>query len=174
MSRQKTAKDGEADYVDPFFVRIAVNRPWPVIVAIGIAVSTIASAFYWTADKEFPPLTLVPIVLVIGVVVYLQCRGMQKEMQGERAKRKRAFQAKYPLIPIAGVVAGAVFFMITRQQGPGDILSYDWSGIFGIRENIEGEEPLPITLADYMAMGGSVALAIAMLWHKFAKSWGIR
>lgn len=164
--------EGNGDYEDPFFVGLAVNRPWPLFAAVVIAASAVVGAFYWSTDKELPLLTLVPITLLIGVVVYLQCRSMQKEMQRARAKRKRAFQAKYPLIPIAGVIAGAVFFMLSKQQGPGDILGYDWSGVFGIRENIEAEEPMPITLADYMAKGGGAALVIVMLWHRFAKGQG--
>lgn len=156
-------------YEDPALTKFAVRRPWPAIAAAAITVPISASVIYSARDNPMHLLVVLPIMLIVGVVIYLQLKGAQRRMGEEREREKRAIQASFPLIPIGGMIAGAAVFMVAKGQGPGDILAYDWSGIFGIQHGIATEEPLPGVLFQYMGVGGGAGLALASLWYRFTE-----
>lgn len=162
--------DAADSYEDPVLVRFATDTTWPANAAAGITLAVIATTLL--AVGEFSTTTLlmlVPMMILAGFLMYLQFKGLQRGMQGEKVKRKRAIQAKYPLVPIAGMIGGLVYFMITREQSLLDIAGYDWSGMFGLRTDIGKDEPLTAQLLETMAKFGGAGVAVAVLWYKVTK-----
>jgi hypothetical protein len=158
-------------YEDPVLTRFAANKPWPAFAAAWITLAILGTTLYSIGDLNPQTLLfLVPVLLIAGFIMFLQFKGLQKGLQGDKEKRKRAIQAKYPLVPIFGMIGGLVYFMVTKDQSLPDIFGYDWSGIFGLRTGIEGEEPLTAQLFDTMATGGGAGIALAVLWYKVTKN----
>ena len=155
------------DYEDPVLVRYTAGKPWPAVLSVGLTGAITAGVVYASGEVGPELFYILPLMLLLGGLLYLQFRGLQKGMQGE--KRDRAIQARYPLIPITGMIGGLVYFMITKDQSLSDIIAYDWSGMFGLRTDIEAEEPLTATLFNAMAVGGGAGVCVAALWYKASK-----
>jgi len=162
--------DAVDSYEDPVLVRFATAKSWPAYAAVGITLAIIATTIFAVGEVSSTTLLmLVPMMTLVGFIMYLQFKGLQRGMQGEKEKRKRAIQAKYPLVPIAGMIGGLVYFMINREQSLLDIASYDWSGLFGLRTSIGKDEPLSAQLLETMAKFGGAGIAVAVLWYKITK-----
>ncbi|WP_420337397.1 hypothetical protein [Roseibium sp.] len=162
--------DAVDSYEDPVIVRLATDTPWPAYAAAGVTLAVIATTLFAVGEVSTTTLLmLVPMMTFVGFILFLQFKGLQRGMQGEKEKRKRAIQAKYPLVPTAGMIAGLVYFMITREQSILDIAGYDWSGMFGLRTDIGKDEPLTAQLLETMAKFGGVGVAVAVLWYKVTK-----
>jgi hypothetical protein len=162
--------DAVDSYEDPVLVRFATDTPWPAYAAAGITLAVIATTLFAVGEVSTTTLLmLVPMMTFVGFILFLQFKGLQRGMQGEKEKRKRSIQAKYPLVPIAGMIAGLVYFMITREESLLDIAGYDWSGMFGLRTDIGKDEPLTAQLLETMAKFGGAGVAVAVLWYKVTK-----
>jgi len=112
-------------YEDPVMVKAAAERPWPIVAAVLITLGITGGALFAARDAGWGLLTILPVMAIVGVVLYLQFRGLQATLRDDEERKKRAIQAEYPLIPIVGMIAGAVYFMIAYQQSVSDILAYD-------------------------------------------------
>ena len=157
------------EFEDPVLVRFAADKPWPALLSACLTCAITAGIVYSSGDLGPQLLYILPLMLLLGGLLHLQFKGLQKSMQGKKEKRSRAIQAQYPLIPISGVIGGLIYFMITKGQSMSDIMAYDWSEIFGLRTDIEGEEPLTAILFNSMAFGGGASIGVAALWYKLSK-----
>ncbi|MBN9671382.1 hypothetical protein [Roseibium aggregatum] len=157
-------------YEDPVLVKAAAERPWPIVAATLITLGITGGSLYAARDAGSQALTILPVMAIVGVILYLQFRGLQATLREDKERKKRAIQAEYPLIPIVGMIAGAGYFMIAHDQSVSDILAYDWSGIFGMRRGFENaEEPMTETLFSAIGAGGGAGLAVAVGWHKLSR-----
>lgn len=156
-------------YEDPVLLKAVAGRPWPVFAAVLIPVGIVAGTVLSHLEIGWGLLAIVPVMAIAGLILYFQFRGLQVKLAGGKERKKRATQAEYPLIPIGGMVAGAIYFMIVHQQGISDIVAYDWSGIFGMRSNFHAGEPMTETLFTAIGAGGGAGLAISVGWHKARK-----
>lgn len=157
------------DYRDPAATRFVANAPWPAAAAVAITLTVTGGVILAGAGRSVPPVAVFPVMLLVGYLMYLQFRGLQAQMQDDDERIKRAISAKYPLVPILGMIAGLVYFMLSKHQNLNDIAAYDWSGLFGLRTDIDAEEPLAATLLDTMAAFGGAGLVVAYLWYRAAQ-----
>ncbi|MCK7610675.1 hypothetical protein [Roseibium sediminicola] len=164
--RPKPFHQAIEEYKDPAAASFVANRPWPAAAAAGITLTLTGGLFLTGAGKGVLSLAVIPVMLLVGYLMYLQFRGLQAQMQDDEERIKRAISAKYPLVPVLGMIAGLVYFMVSEQQDFSDIAAYDWSGIFGLRTDIEADEPLSATLLETMATFGGAGLVAAYLWYK--------
>ncbi|WP_269583634.1 hypothetical protein [Roseibium sp. Sym1] len=167
--REKPFHQEVDDVEDPVVTRFVANQPWPAFAAAAITLMLTGGFLFTGVGKGMPSLAFIPVMLIVGYVLYLQFRGLQANMGDREERIKRAIGARYPLVPILGMIAGLVYFMVTEQQSLSDIVAYDWADIFGLRTDIEAQEPLSATLFDTMASFGGAGLFLAFLWYRASR-----
>ncbi len=169
VNRETPFHQAVDDVEDPLVTRLVASQPWPAFAAVAITLVLTGGLLFTGVGKGMPSLAFIPVMLIVGYVLYLQFRGLQANMRDREERIKRSISARYPLVPILGMIAGLVYFMVTEQQSLSDIAAYDWSDIFGLRTDVGAAEPLTYTLFDTMATFGGAGLFLAFLWYRAAK-----
>lgn len=169
VSQLKSSHEEADGYENPVLTRFLATRPWPACAAFALVLVSFGGPMVLFADKGLPPIGFFPVMLIVGFVMYLQFRGMQAHLNGKEERVRRAVSARYPLVPVLGMIAGLIYFMVTRQQSPADILTYDWVNAFGGPVDIEAPAPLPVDLVENMGSFGGAGLFLGYLWYRTGK-----
>ncbi|MHA7774298.1 hypothetical protein [Roseibium sp. M-1] len=169
VSQPKSFHQELDDYEDAVLTRFVATRPWPACAAVAIVLLSFGSSLILFADRGLPPFGLFPVMLIVGYVMYLQFKGMQANLNNKEERDKRAVSAKYPLVPIFSMIAGLVYFMVTKEQSLSDIAAYDWESAFTGPVDIEAPPALPVELVEKIGSFGGAGLFLAYLLYRARK-----
>lgn len=155
------------EYEEPFFARIASERPWPAVLVILIPLGIAISTFLGGGISARTYIYMIPGLAILSGLLFLNFRSMQKGFAEERDERE--FQSKHFIFVFAGMFAGLLYFMFTQKMGIPDILAMDWSSAFSTKMgSISDDEPLTMTLFGNIAAGGAIPYGAYALWKRLS------
>ncbi len=99
-------------YEELVFVNLVTDTPWPLGLAILIALGILISMAVGGDINSFSMVYMVPAIVVLGAPLFLNFTAMQKNFAEE--KEEREFSSKYAVLIVAGMFAALLYFMVTH------------------------------------------------------------